>query len=772
MLSYLLSSGFSHLVHVDSRSRVVLESLESLGLDVRHHSSHWERLCGLREEVLGWPYPPWPSTRHDFVLYVLIAYCSPGLLRTFLSRCRSLQPRVGTNPLVYAADLRKTEHAMVLLACGADVNARGLVVDDSRHASPLEVAIDLSEDVLVGEILQRGCTVSSEIISTAVCMPWCSTQVLVKLMETDEFVDWAYDIGDEKLCWGVFNSARPSAGDSRKTDEAHVTLARRLRQLGQDLSADSRFGAELIERALHAAHISMLEFLLPTDEPPPERFLIAAATGDTSETIPVVRFLLDKGVDVHAVSDETEDTALHLAVMCPWEPRRLELTKMVMDAGCSPHACNSRDETPLIIAVKRGYSSVVEILLSCGVPLTSDILQSALDGSRDPQVMRLLILRGADIHTISKVTGESVLLRTINGRCAYEDEDEESDMGEEDNESKCLELVKLYINAGCNPAACNSDWKSVLEAAIKRGYTSVVDHLLSSNVSLPANVLLFELQQCATLEIIRSLVSKGADVHSTTPDGDTVLHLAIANYREGLCLEVVKSLLHAGCDPTIGNSGGESALEAAIKRGYTSVVDILLAYNIPFPANNLLCALRRYTSLQMIQHLIVKGADVHSTTSNGDTLLHVAVANYYSEGMCHDVVKSLINAGCNPAACNFYGVSVLEGAITGKCEYTVVVELLLSHNASCPPGMLSIAVRYRRSPPMIHLLVRSIVNDNITVSSSRPDWDILIRLARVSYCRVTRQEVIDILGAARKACREPPSSTDDTPAHVAKRRRV
>ena len=58
MLSYVLSSGFNHLAHVDPGSTVVLEALQSLGSDIRHHPSHWERLCELREEVLGWPYPP------------------------------------------------------------------------------------------------------------------------------------------------------------------------------------------------------------------------------------------------------------------------------------------------------------------------------------------------------------------------------------------------------------------------------------------------------------------------------------------------------------------------------------------------------------------------------------------------------------------------------------------------------------------------------------------------------------------------------------------
>ena len=500
MLSYVLSSGFNHIAHVDPDSIAVREALQSLGSDVRHHPSHWDRLCELREEDLRWPYPLWPSSRHDFELYILIAYSSAALLKSFLSGSRLLKPRFGTNPLVYAADLRKTEHAMVLLACGADVDVRGLAIDDSHRPSPLEVSIDRGKDVLVGEFLQRGCLVSSELLATTVCLPWCSSRVLVKLMQTDEFVEWAHEIGDEKLFRGVFNSARPDAGDSRKTDEDHVALARRLRQVGQDLSADSPFGVELIERAMHAAHTSMLEFLLPRDQPPPSRFLLAASTGETSETVSVVRYLLHKGVDV-AISDGRGDTALHLAATCVWEPRSMELTKLLIAAGCSPHLRNSQGETPLTIAVGHGYISVVELLLSGNTPLPSDILHVALRRRRNFQMVQLLLRNGANVHTTAS-NGTTILHLAIIGHEEYknddddddDDDDNDDDQEEEDqyesySESERLDLVKNFIEAGCNLTACNYGGKTVLEAAIERGYTSVVEHLLSCNIPVLPDVL-------------------------------------------------------------------------------------------------------------------------------------------------------------------------------------------------------------------------------------------------------------------------------------------
>ncbi|KAG9316938.1 hypothetical protein JVU11DRAFT_3021 [Chiua virens] len=397
ILSYVFGVGFDHLAYVDPESTVILDDLQSFASNIQHHPSHWDLLCELREEDARRLYPPWPSSRHDLVPYILIAYSSTSLFRSFL-QSHPFKPRVGTNPLVYAADFYKTAHASTLLKSGVGVNEPGLVVDDSRHALPLEVAIDLGNDMLVGELLQKGSVVPPELITTAVCIPWCTAPVLVHLVHTDAFKEWARGMKDKELYRSVFSSARPNAGDTTQADRDHVALARRLRVVGQNLSANSAFGAELIERALHAGHTSMLEHLLPRDQPPPDQFLAIACTGNTSETIPMVRVLLKRGANIHAVSPGYNDAALHLASMCPWEPRALELTNILMDAGCNPTARNGRGETPMTIAMKRGYATVVEHFLSSSISTPSHILLHAIKRRMNPQMVQVLIRRAQTVR--------------------------------------------------------------------------------------------------------------------------------------------------------------------------------------------------------------------------------------------------------------------------------------------------------------------------------------------------------------------------------------
>ena len=364
-------------------------------------------------------------------------------------------------------------------------------------------------------------------------------------------------------------------------------------------------GETVLEAAIERGYTSVVEHLLSCNVPiPPDILPIALCQYLTPD---VILFLLHNGADVHSTSNG--DTVLHLAITQYLESECLGLVKTFIEAGCNPTACTAEGKSVLEAAIEHGYTSVVEHLLSCNVPLPLDILPIVLQQDSPPEMVQSLVRKGADVHSTNS-NGDTVLHLAI---AWYP-------------ESICLDLVESFTNAGCNPTVCTAEGKSVLEAAIEHGYTSVAEHLLSCNVPLTPNILSFALQRCSPPEMIQFLVRKGVNVHSTTSDGDTMLHLAIAWHPESTCLGLVQIFIHAGCDPTARNSQGKTILEAAIERGYISVVEHLLSYNVPFLPNILLIALRRNLTIKMVEFLIHKGADVHSTTSNGNTILHLAIA--------------------------------------------------------------------------------------------------------------------------------------------------
>ena len=520
-----------------------------------------------------------------------------------------------------------------------------------------------------------------------------------------------------------------------------------LTNAGCNPTARNSGGETVLEAALGRGYTSVVEHLLSCNVPfPPDVLPIALWR---RSALWMVEFLVRKGADVHSTSFNGH-SVLHLAIARYPESTCLDLVQSFTDTGCNPTTCNSRGETVLEAAIGRGYTSVVEYLLSCNALFPPDALPIALRRRSTPWMVKFLIHKGADVHSTS-FNGDSVLHLAIAGYL----------------ESTCLDLVQIFINAGCNPTARNFKDETVLEAALGRGYTSVMEHLLSCNVPFPPDALPIALWKSSTPWMVEFLIRKGADVHSTSSNGDSVLHLAIVGYPELTCLSLVLSFIDAGCNPTAYNSRGKTVLEAAIECGYILVVEHLLSCNVPFPPDALPIALWKSSTLRMVKFLIHKGADVHSTNSDGDSVLHLAIAGYL-ESTCLDLVQIFINAGCNPTACNSGGETVLEAAI--KRGYTTVVEHLLSCNVSVPPDVLPIALRQTYSPQMIECLVRRSVKD--ATMESEFHWDTLLQHVYALYSGQDRQQVIDILDAARKAKTARPSPEDETPIHVAKRPRL
>ena len=440
-------------------------------------------------------------------------------------------------------------------------------------------------------------------------------------------------------------------------------------------------------------------------------------------------------------------TALHLAIH-PYfaEGTYYELVRALINAGCDTSVHNSLGKTALKMALVRGFPSVVEVLLSSGVPLPPDALLIATRGGLTVEMVEYLIHKGADAHSITS-SGDTILHLACSRYYG---------------EAMCYKLVKALINAGCSTNARSSTGKTALEIARERRFTSVVKLLHPS----PPDVPLVAVRQGCILKTVEHLFQRGADVYSTTFDGNTVPHLALnCWYTEDRCYKLVKRLVTAGHDT---NSLRETALAIAMQRNFVSVVELLHPTDVPLPPDILLIAVRQ-GSLAMIDYLIQRGANVYSTAPNGDTVLHLALSWKYGETMCCELVKRLVNAGCHIAACDSSGETALEIAI--KRNFTSVAELLLPSDVPLPPDVLYTALEHRRKPQMIQVLVsrRNLgANDHRLKSVSGFDWDTLLQLARTAYSGQDSQQVMQILEAARKACR----AQDETYMHVAKRPRL
>jgi hypothetical protein len=81
----------------------------------------------------------------------------------------------------------------------------------------------------------------------------------------------------------------------------------------------------------------------------------------------IVRLLLERGADVHAVArNPMRVQALHAAVADKQEPLALEIAGVLLGAGADANARQQGGFTPLHAAAQNGHARLADLLLACG----------------------------------------------------------------------------------------------------------------------------------------------------------------------------------------------------------------------------------------------------------------------------------------------------------------------------------------------------------------------------------------------------------------------
>src|SRR5487761_12996 len=250
--------------------------------------------------------------------------------------------------------------------------------------------------------------------------------------------------------------------------------------------------------------------------------MYAALYGDAD----AVRLLLDSGADPN-VRNEAGASALM------WAVDELEKTRLLLERGAEVNARSDDGRTALSIAAGRvGSLAVVRLLLDSGAdpsvrspsykgPLTP--LREAADVG-DQAVVRLLIERGAD----AKGAGPLPLIAALHA-----------------NDARCVDLL------------------------IPSADRATLSMALASLGPPNGNPAAF-----GNAKLIQRLLDQGADVNARGRDGRSIL-MYLAN-SDSLPLESVTTLIERGADTNTATEAGQSALDFALQRGQTPIVDLLV----------------------------------------------------------------------------------------------------------------------------------------------------------------------------------------------------
>lgn len=246
--------------------------------------------------------------------------------------------------------------------------------------------------------------------------------------------------------------------------------------------------------------------------------------------------------------------------------------------------------------------------------------------------------------------------------------------------------------------ACQNGQKGVVASFLKRNDKNL-DYVDNNGFSALHYA-------CAkgTRDIIKMLITHGADVNLTSNRGITPLHLAVKTGNK----EIIKMLVNEGADINATDNSGESVIIYGIKAGKTDAVRFMkeLGADITIADNEGRTAVN-YANIMgmagMIENLL---ADVENhADSFGNTPLHQSCYNGHSES-----VKAMLkNPDIEVDAINDAGDTPLSIAVGEGNLY--IVELLLEAGANVNrqnnngESLLHLAARQRK-PHLVNTLIK------------------------------------------------------------------
>ena len=202
---------------------------------------------------------------------------------------------------------------------------------------------------------------------------------------------------------------------------------------------------------------------------------------------------------------------------------------------------------------------------------------------------------------------------------------------------RSAEVMELLLQAGADPDVADTFGETAFHAAVKRGFWSLLRLLLRYSKAA-GKIASTRIQK---QQAIASLIT-------AYRRGRTLLHVLCEEGQE----DIVELLLQAGADPDVADTLGETALHAAVKHGFWSLLRLLLRYS-----NEAV----KIASTRIRQHRFMGPRSAYRA---GRTLLHV-LCEKCEEGLA-DIVELLLQAGADPDAADTLGETALHAAVKHK----------------------------------------------------------------------------------------------------------
>lgn len=468
----------------------------------------------------------------------------------------------------------------LLLDTGADID-----MGSPKHGTALAAAANADNEDAVVLLLERGADIDAycgprfaSALAAAATMGIITTRILI-----------AHGANLDML-GGEHGSALGATAYM-----GYTSMAKMLLDAGADVDAGFGSSGTALEIAISRSKLDMMELLLHSGA---EIQKISAQYSNmllrllSDGNVEMAQLLIEKGADVSA-TDDYGWTPLHLAssnghtsimqsliensadinaqnkkgltsLYVVAKRGHSRIVELLLDSGADPNIANRKGWTPLNAATYKGHLEVVKMLLSNGAGSIADakgwtpLMLAANLGHFD--MVQLLLERGAEITTSEN--GQTPLsVATLRGH---------------------LDIVKLLLDKGAHiDAHKGSKQCTPIFLAVTNGHSSTVELLLERGAHHDLDVggwtPLHAASQQGSVEVVRLLLQKGADLRTTVETGWQPLHFASAQGHH----DVVELLVDEGADLDAVTDSGLTPLHLASSRGHLAVVQILLERGAP-----------------------------------------------------------------------------------------------------------------------------------------------------------------------------------------------
>ncbi len=595
----------------------------------------------------------------------------------------------------HAAKARRLENLQYLISRGADVNFR-----DKEHETPLHIAVHQQDLELTRALLKAGCNVNAK-----------NSRQLVPL--------WlAMNNKDSEMVRLIISAGADP--DIRKWEKEgsflyplHAAARAGLKDVFRELV---RSGADLEVRD-SSCH-TPLHVVVSINDLELTRFLIDSGADvnarDVKRETPIMYPAVDRNPDLFRLLYENgaeiniqhSDYLYDSLLMRAYREGKICLVNELLKTGVDLNRKNEWGDTILTLAISNGDADFVRELIASGakvqemrrfslpsqpnaVEIVNMLIESGLSKDQmsdrlvnaiyinDIEVAKLLISHGADVNKRLNSTDPYPLITAAK--------------------KGNIQMVKLLLESGADPAARDTDGNSALSRAAAEGHIEVVKMLLDvyRPISLMhADPVFLNGVKSGSLQMVNLLIDAGFDVNQMS-SYTTPLIEAVRNGNQGITARILS--VH----PDLEAASGEwTALLMAVAGKHTDITRLLIQagadVNAAASGKTPLMIAAKQDELPLIKMLINAGADLDRQDAFGMSALLMVAANgqtkavqllltagvdfelYDNKGKtalmlaadaCHAaVVKILIEAGANPEIKDTAGKTARDYAQRQKCE--------------------------------------------------------------------------------------------------------